>query len=78
MLQDATHSLQSLPTIQHYLLRNNQGFVAKIVPNVAKNVPPRQSLIPSILKQLSQQNHLTTDEVLSLKIDLIKDALESY
>ncbi|MGK7880092.1 MAG: diguanylate cyclase [Crocosphaera sp.] len=78
MLQDGTHSLQSLATIEHYLLRNNQESVAKIVPNVAKNVPPRQSLIPSILKQLTEQNILTTDQVLSLKTDLIKDALESY
>ncbi|MDJ0580781.1 diguanylate cyclase [Crocosphaera sp.] len=78
MLQDATHSLQSLATIEHYLLRNNQEAVAKIVANVAKNVPSRQPLLPSVLKQLTEKNHLTTDEVLSLKTDLIKDALESY
>lgn len=78
MLENATHSLQSLATMQHYLLRNNQESIAKIVPNVAKNVPPRQPLLPSILKQLGQKNHLTADEVLSLKTDLIEDALESY
>ena len=78
MLENATHSLQSLATMQHYLLRNNQESIAKIVPNVAKNVPPRQPLLPSILKQLGQKNHLTADEVLSLKTDIIEDALESY
>ena len=78
MLENATHSLQSLATMQHYLLRNNQESIAKIVPNVAKNFPPRQPLLPSILKQLGQKNHLTADEVLSLKTDLIEDALESY
>ncbi|MGK7942617.1 MAG: diguanylate cyclase [Crocosphaera sp.] len=78
MLQDATHSLQSLDTIHHYLLRNNQTAIAKLIPTLAKNVPPNHPVIPGICKQLREQNYLTDDEMFMVSTDLIKDALESY
>ncbi len=78
MLEDATHSLQSLTTIQHYLLLHNQTAIAKVLPSLAKNVPANDPLIPAIFKQLKEQKYLTGDEWFMVTTDLIKDALESY
>ncbi len=78
MLRDATHSLQSVATIQHYLLRHDQEKIVKCLPTFAKNVLPNQLLIPGILKQLKEQKDLTADDWFMVSTDVIKDALESY
>ena len=78
MLEDATHSLQSLTTLQHYLLLHNQTAIAKVLPSLAKNVPANHPLIPTIFKQLKEQQYLTGDDWFMVTTDLIKDALESY
>ncbi len=78
MLQYATHSLQSLDTIQYYLFRHNQEATAKIIPTLAQNIPQTDQSIPTIIKQLAQQNYLTSDNFAILITNLIKDAVESY
>ncbi|MDJ0510964.1 MAG: diguanylate cyclase [Crocosphaera sp.] len=78
MLQDASHSLQSLDTIQHYLLRHNKGSIAKFIPKLANNIHSSNLIIPDIFKRLKDKNYLTADEIFMLSTDLIKDAVESY
>ncbi|MDJ0597548.1 MAG: diguanylate cyclase [Crocosphaera sp.] len=76
LLQYGCHSLQSLETIQHYLLCLNQEEIAKTIPTLAQTTSENDQLIPTILKQLGQQNYLTPNDLSILTTNLIQDALE--
>lgn len=78
MLQYASHSLQSLQTVQHYLLLLNHRAIAKTLSTVAQNLAHNAQFIPTIINQFITQNSLTPTEIKSLTVELIKDALESF
>lgn len=75
-LQYAYHSLQSLDTIKHYLLRLNPNAVAKIKSISAQNLSNNHQLM-SFVNQLVDQNGFNSDQKAILSQELTKDALES-
>ncbi|MDJ0658601.1 MAG: diguanylate cyclase [Crocosphaera sp.] len=77
LIRYGCHSLQSLETIQYYLLCLKQETCAQVIPTLAQKIPQNRQLIPTLLQHLSEQNHLSSDRISLLTTNLIKDALES-
>ncbi|NJO93296.1 MAG: DUF4388 domain-containing protein, partial [Hydrococcus sp. RM1_1_31] len=76
-LQYAYHSLQSLETIEHYLLRLGHSDAAKIIPMLVQNSSGDRPLIISVAKQLVDRNFLNSSQKIVLIKELVHDALES-
>lgn len=76
-LQYAHHSLQSLETIQHYLLRLNWGAVAKVLPNLAKDIPNNNRFVLSVIERLVERRYLIPSQRTAAIAELTRDALEA-
>lgn len=76
-LQYAYHSLQSLESIQHYLLHLGHSNAAKINPMQVQSSSGDRPLIISVAKQLVDQNYLNSSQRTAPIGELVQDALES-